>query len=152
MDRATPWAPGHTLGGVQPDRHDSDDEAWRAIVENYGERAELDEPPYAEDADAPAGAEADDPWANGTPPVEEDEERFVPPPPPPLPRLAPDRLVAWAGVLGSPVVLLVALIFSIPLPSVVGYLLVAAFVGGFIYLVLKMPRGPRDPWDDGAQI
>jgi hypothetical protein len=50
------------------------------------------------------------------------------------------------------VVLLVALIFSISLPPLLGYGLVAAFVGGFGYLVYTMPREPRDPWDDGAQV
>jgi hypothetical protein len=38
------------------------------------------------------------------------------------------------------------------MPAWLGYLLVVGFVGGFIYLVLQMPREPRDPWDDGAQI
>ena len=32
------------------------------------------------------------------------------------------------------------------------YALVAWFVGGFTYLVLQMPRGPRDPEDDGARL
>ena len=30
--------------------------------------------------------------------------------------------------------------------------LVASFVGGFIYLAASMPRGPRDPGDDGAVV
>ena len=81
-----------------------------------------------------------------------EEERFEPPPPPPLPRPAADRLAAWVGVFGAPAVLLTALILGISLPTVIGYLLVAAFVGGFVYLVYRMPRGPRDPWDDGAQV
>ena len=80
------------------------------------------------------------------------EEGFEPPPPPPLPRVAPDRLAAWTGVFGSPALLLIALVLSIEMPTVVAYLLVAGFVGGFVYLVAKMPRGPRDPWDDGAQV
>ena len=32
------------------------------------------------------------------------------------------------------------------------YALVAAFVGGFLYLVWLMPSGPRDPDDDGAVV
>jgi hypothetical protein len=162
---------------VQPD---SDDEAWRAIVENYGERVRLersedvddraladgldedlrrddeylarsaDLPPYdareAADAGAPEPPEA--PQAEAP----EVEERYVPPPPPPLPHVAPDRLVAWTGIFGSPLVLLVALVLGLHLPAWLGYLLVAGFVGGFIYLVAQMPRGPRDPWDDGAQV
>ncbi|MBZ5736770.1 hypothetical protein [Nocardioides mangrovi] len=94
------------------------------------------------------GEDADDPYVGPEP----EEEGYVPPEPPPLPTVAPDRFVAWAGVLGSPVVLLAALIFKISIPTWLGYGLVAAFVGGFLYLVMKMSREPRDPWDDGAQV
>jgi hypothetical protein len=142
--------------------------AWRSIVENYGERAQLDEPPVA-----PSDGPAVGPLPDGTPfggrfgdpsaldafdqdpreqPEEDLEEGFVPPEPPPLPRLTPDRAVAWAGVFGSPLVLMMALILSLSIPAWLGYLLVVGFVGGFIYLVVQMPREPRDPWDDGAQI
>jgi hypothetical protein len=142
--------------------------AWRSIVENYGERAQLDESPSPPPAEAPVAPPSDgtpfggrfgDPSALdgfGVEPddelTEEAEEGFVPPEPPPLPRLAPDRAVAWAGIFGSPVVLLTALILSLAIPAWLGYLLVVAFVGGFVYLVVQMPREPRDPWDDGAQI
>ena len=71
---------------------------------------------------------------------------------PAAPAPTTDRLIAWLGVFGSPVVLLVCLVFGIDLPQFVAYLLVAGFVGGFLYLVIQMPRGPRDPDDDGAQI
>ena len=140
-----------------------DERAWQAIVDNYGDRPEIDEPPAASPrtSDAPFGGrfgdprmfvveDADDPYAGRE--ADEVEDGYVPPPPPPLPQVAPDRGLAWAGVFGSPVVLLLALIFSIDLPSLLGYALIAAFVGGFVYLVIKMPREPRDPWDDGAQV
>ena len=55
-------------------------------------------------------------------------------------------------MFGSPVVLLVCLVFGIDLPQLVAYLLVGGFVGGFLYLVIRMPRGPRDPDDDGAKL
>ena len=48
--------------------------------------------------------------------------------------------------------LLTALVLGIHLPSLIGYLLVGAFIGGFVYLVVQMPRGPHDPYDDGARI
>jgi hypothetical protein len=127
----------------------NEDEAWRAIVENYGDRVELDpdEPatpePVAEPEPVVVPAELASPHA---------EERFVPPPPPPLPHVPRDRMLAWAGLFGSPTVLLTTLVLGIGLPSLVGYLLVAAFVGGFAYLVVQMPRGPHDPWDDGARL
>ncbi len=84
--------------------------------------------------------------------MEQEDDRFVPPPPPPLPRVAPDRLIAWVGVFGAPAVLLTALVLGLHISAWIGYLLVASFVGGFIYLVAQMPRGPRDPFDDGARL
>jgi hypothetical protein len=66
--------------------------------------------------------------------------------------VAPDRFIAWAGVFGAPAVLVVALLIGVHLPVWLGYLMVAAFVGGFLYLVIRMPRQPRDPGDDGARI
>lgn len=145
------------------DDHDADERAWQSIVDNYGDRAELEDPPPASSsasASSPFGGRFGDPQSFSTEDAEpftanddeEDEDGYVPPPPPPLPVLPPDRGLAWAGVLGSPVVLLCALILRISIPTWLGYLLVAGFVGGFLYLVVKMPREPRDPWDDGAQV
>lgn len=136
---------------MQPD---SDDEAWRAIVDNYGDRPRLD-PDDARGEDPGADGRDDDgsEWETEEPQGSvEDEDRFVPPPPPPLPRVAPDRLAAWVGVFGAPSVLLTALVLGVHISAWLGYLLVAAFVGGFIYLVSQMPRGPRDPFDDGARL
>jgi hypothetical protein len=136
-------------------QRDSDEDAWRAIVENYGERAELDDEPLADPPPEqklerffvplpqPDVEEVDD----------EPEDRFVPPTPPPLPKLPPDRLLAWLGLFGSPSVLLICVVLNVHLPPWIGYLLVASFIGGFLYLVLKMPRRDDiDPWDDGARI
>ncbi|WP_341928028.1 hypothetical protein [Nocardioides psychrotolerans] len=138
-------------------QRDNEDDAWRAIVENFGERADPDpDPPSAgrdeplPDAPSPAGpapswdeAYVDSDWST---------DRFVPPPPPPVPSTSKDRMAAWIGIFGSPAVLLVCLVLAIDLPQLVAYALVAAFVGGFLYLVFQMPRGPRDPDDDGARI
>lgn len=125
-----------------------EDDAWRSIVENYGERPRVE--PLEEQAPAPDPAPDlaaysfdEDAW---------DEDRFVPPPPPPLPTPPPKRLAAWLGVFGSPVILLVALVLAIDLPAWIGYGLIAWFVGGFAYLVVHMQRGPRDPGDDGARL
>lgn len=165
-----------------------DDEAWRAIVDNYGERARLEEPapevrerarpdeqapggpagPTAAPAAGPGDHEplegtvlpprreehpADDPGAYRDPiELQDHDDRFVPPEPPPLPRPRGLRAVAWAGVFGSPAVLLICLLVGISLPQLLAYVLVAGFVGGFLYLVWQMPRGPRDPFDDGAVV
>jgi hypothetical protein len=156
-------------GPAPGDEPDADELAWRAIVDNYGERAQLDEPELRDGPEAAAPASGPEtlgapfggrfgdlssaaPAPDAAAAGEEDEERFVPPEPPPLPRVAPDRLLAWVGVLGSPLVLLACLLLSVGMPSLLAYALVASFVGGFGYLVWTMPRGPRDPWDDGAQV
>ncbi|MFC4786604.1 hypothetical protein ACT8ZV_19170 [Nocardioides sp. MAHUQ-72] len=135
---------------MQPD---SEDEAWRAIVENYGDRPELDDVEPAQPAPGPSG-DVDLPEREPArePEPEPEAERFVPPPPPPLPHVTPDRLVAWGGVFGAPAILLVALLAGLHFTSWIGYLLVAWFVGGFVYLVVRMPREPRDPFDDGARL
>jgi hypothetical protein len=132
-----------------------DDDVWKAIVDNYGDRPALepDEVESPAEPERPHGEpEAAASWDEPFPDSDWSTDRFVPPPPPPLPTPTTDRLIAWIGVFGSPLVLLVCLIFGIDLPQLVGYLLVGGFVGGFLYLVIKMPRGPRDPNDDGAQL
>ena len=131
----------------------SEEEAWRAIVENYGERPEA---PAAEESPIPRPrAEDVVPYAEPTAAEPDPEAGFVPPVPPPLPRTTWQRLVAWGGALGAPLVLLVFLVAQLPLPGFLALLLVAWFVGGFVFLVLTMPSGPsaqRPPWDDGARV
>lgn len=142
-------------------QRDDEDDVWRAIVENYGERPTLDDDPPAEPvAEAPAEPVGQPSPAYAVPLPEgpdsdlarSDEDRFVPPTPPPVPRPRGLRGAAWVGVFGGPAVLLVALVLGIGLPRFVSLVLVAGFVVGFLYLVIQMPRGPRDPWDDGAQV
>jgi hypothetical protein len=139
-------------------QRDGDEDAWRAIVENYGERVELDdEPPADPPADPPAEQRLERLFTALPQPrvdeVEDDPDDFVPPIPPPLPKLPPDRLLAWLGLFGSPSVLLVCVVLGVHLPPWLGYLLVASFIGGFVYLVVKMPhRDDIDPWDDGARL
>lgn len=131
----------------------SEDDAWRSIVENFGERAELDPSPSETEPEAAY----DDLEALDDRDHEDDEDdldgdRFVPPPPPPLPHPPPAQLAAWIGVFGAPAVLLVGMVLALPLPLWVEKGLVCYFVGGFLYLVFTMERGPRDPWDDGARV
>lgn len=131
-----------------------EEEAWRQIVENYGETASVDDvaadEPLPEERsseliDAPAPAPS--PHAGW-----EDEGHFVPPPVPPLPIAEPKRLFAWAGVFLAPLIVLVAIVVGLDAPRWFTGLMLAWFVGGFAYLVATMPRGGRDPWDDGARI
>jgi hypothetical protein len=151
----------------------NEDAVWADIIANYGDRPLLDEPVIDETVVEQGGEEPGTASARREPlpeprserpvvPSEPDrhpeldggwlEERFVPPPPPPLPRLPKDRLAAWAGVFLSPLLLLLATLLQVRLPAMVAWLLVGAFLGGFGYLVAQMPRGPRDPFDDGAVL
>jgi hypothetical protein len=149
-------------------QRDSDEDAWRSIVENYGERVELNDDPPSDpvvDPDEKQGYDAagsaglqrlfrplPEPQRDAEE-LEDELDEFVPPPPPPLPKLSPDRLLAWVGLFGSPTILLICLIFNFRLAPWLGYLLVASFIGGFGYLVVKMPRSEDiDPWDDGARL
>jgi hypothetical protein len=126
----------------------ADHTPWRASVANSAEPVlQPEEPAPVVEPVAPELPEQ--------PELEERpgaEERYVPPPPPPLPRVPKDRLAAWIGVLVSPVLLLIAALLRISIPSLAAWALVIAFLGGFGYLVANMPRGPRDPYDDGAVL
>ena len=82
----------------------------------------------------------------------DDEEHFVPPDPPPVPRGTPARRLAWAGLLLPPVIMVLAVGLRWALPSWAATGLVAAFVGGFVYLVATMPRDGGDGWGDGAVV
>lgn len=122
---------------------------WQAIVDNYGDRALLDEPAAA--APTPAPEPAPEPVVVQAAPYSS-QERFVPPPPPPIPRPEPRRAIAWAGLVGAPLLALVALVLHIDLAPIVRFALVGWFVGGFAYLVATMGQNPRDPWDDGSRV
>lgn len=102
----------------------------------------------------PAWQEAPPPDPFNSPATWDDEGHFVPPPPPPVPPVDPRRKVAWAGLLGSPAVALLMVIFDVFVPGWASVLLVAAFVGGFGYLVATMRSSPPDDWsgDDGAVV
>ena len=82
-------------------------------------------------------------------------EHYSPPVPPPLPRLDPATKIAWLALFGGPLYLLVATATSTPISGLAAFLAVAAFVGGFVVLVLRMDNGrPPDSGsdDDGAVV
>lgn len=178
-DPATGGPPTDPATGPPPPARD-DDAAWAAIVANFGDRAHLDDPatgsppdpatdgssdevaePGVEAArlrrlfepfDRPAPRSGDDPAPPDADLGKSPDAPYVPPAAPPVPRATADRRAAWAGVIGGPTLLLLALLVGLALPTVAVLALVAAFVGGFVYLVVKMPREPRDPGDDGARV
>jgi len=82
------------------------------------------------------------------------DEHYVPPPPPPLPKLDPVTKGAWVALFGGPLYLLIATAVGGGVSGLAAFLSVAAFVGGFAILVLRMDNGgPRDSGpDDGAVV
>jgi hypothetical protein len=81
-----------------------------------------------------------------------DDEHFVPPEPPPVPHGTPARRIAWACLFGAPLVMLLAVVLGRSYPMWASVFLVAAFVGGFVFLIATMPRHGGDGHDDGAVV
>jgi hypothetical protein len=82
---------------------------------------------------------------------DDDDDHFIPPPPPPIPR--PDAMtrLAWMSLLGGPIYLVASVFLSWEVPSWAAFAAVAAFIGGFVTLVLRMGDEPPDD-DDGAVV
>ena len=148
-----------------------EDLLWRSIVDNYGDRVTLDPPPGEPAEEAPEERTDEPPAASQVPaepaphedrPAEardwldaydDPEDHFVPPEPERVPTPDPPRLIAWAGVFGVPLVVLVLVVLRVSLPPWASMLCLAWFVGGFGYLVATMRREPpEDDWDDGARL
>jgi hypothetical protein len=82
------------------------------------------------------------------------DEHYVPPVPPPLPRLDPVTKFAWIALFGGPLYLLISTAVGSTISGLAAFLAVAAFVGGFVVLVLRMDNGrpPDSGPDDGAVV
>jgi hypothetical protein len=149
----------------------SDEEAaWRELVAQYSAPPAADGTapwPVQEDPDAPQERTGPVPGViPGEPrvrivrpaipplPPADDDEHYVPPDPPPLPRLDPVSKGAWVALFGGPAYLLLAVLLGWVVPSWAGFCAVAAFVGGFATLVIRLGgRPPRDSGsDDGAVV
>lgn len=134
-----------------------EDQAWRDIIDNFGERADLGdggpaELPDFEEAEEPAVEPDPQTWTS----TWEDEGHFVPPVAAPLPRATAVKTAAWYAVLGMPALAIVLYTLSTIInwtpPGWLSFLMVAAFVAGFGVLVAGMRTHPEDPWDDGARL
>ncbi len=148
----------------QPPQRDVD-AAWAEIVARWeGEPPRPDE----DDGPAPALPAHRDP-AHREPPatplpddrpapgprdheLAEADESFVPPVAPPLGRVRPSAWLPWAGVLGGPLLLVVAALLYPAVPAVLLVLSVAAFCAGAALVVLRLPARRRDDGDDGAVV
>jgi hypothetical protein len=89
-------------------------------------------------------------------PPEEADERYVPAPLPPPAKLDTASKAALAGVIGGPGYLLVVSIFlHWTISAEAAFIAVAAFIAGFVTLVVKLgdrPRHDDDDNNDGAVV
>ena len=135
----------------------ADEAAWRAIVDNYGDRPEIasrrsSSAPPARLAVGPIREEsaAEDPTERPSRPSREDH--YVPPPPPPLPDRHRRGCSPGSGCSASRCSCWSALVAGVNLPTWLGLILMVWFVGGFVYLVASMRPGAGDDYDDGAVL
>jgi hypothetical protein len=124
----------------------AEEQAWRDIVDNYGERPDV--APLVEVTRVVPEPEADQEAEPGEEPW--DDDAFTPPPLPPPAVITPERRLAWVGLVGSPVLLVLLNLLHYALPGILTFGLVVAFIASFGYLVATM--APRDPDDDGAVV
>jgi hypothetical protein len=93
------------------------------------------------------------PLAPESVPVDDPEDRYVPPEAPPITSTDLASRLAWFGVLGAPLLLLIAALTLNRLPSLMVVGAVLGFVGGFATLVVRLPRDRDDNGpDDGAVV
>ncbi|MEV7325583.1 hypothetical protein [Streptomyces sp. NPDC093970] len=123
-------------------------------------------PPMEEDAPEPGAAEEQRPvqplgssvsFAPGVGPRDytapepaeddfddDDEGHFVPPEPPPLPSSDTTARFAWLGVVGGPVLLLLAVLLGWDMTWWLATLGIGGFLGGFATLVTRMKTDEED--------
>ncbi|WP_170223526.1 hypothetical protein [Nonomuraea turkmeniaca] len=146
-----------------------EDEVWRQIVASFNDTAERDsaDQPWPDSENIPAEPtrrvvkpseeleeDLDEPEDKQDDDEEEGEGHFVPPPPPPLPKLDLPSKLAWVALFGGPAYLLVAAMANWQMEGWALFTAVAAFIGGFVALVVRMGDGPPNDsgWDDGAVL
>ncbi|MEV0229065.1 hypothetical protein [Nonomuraea sp. NPDC050786] len=143
----------------------SEDEVWRQIVASFNDTAERDsaDQPWPDSENIPPEPTrrvvkpSEEPSPDEDAEDEEDGEEeghFEPPPPPPLPKLDLTTKLAWVALFGGPAYLLVAAMASWHMEGWALFTAVAAFIGGFVALVVRMGDGPPNDsgWDDGAVL
>jgi hypothetical protein len=132
-----------------------DEVAWQQIVSGFSATAPDPEPGAGPSTAGPAAGDGPPtPPREPHPLVRDDEEHFVPEPPGPPPHVDLVGRLAWGGLFGGPLLLLVAMLVSWSPPSWLGLLCVVGFVGGMVTLVLRMKDRPPpdDGPDDGAVL
>ncbi len=85
-------------------------------------------------------------------PPEEEDEGYVPVPLPPPAKLDSTAKAAWAALICGPLYLLLATFLHWTISGFAAFASIAAFVGGFVTLVIRLGDGNRDDDDDGAVV
>ncbi|MFJ3230248.1 hypothetical protein [Streptomyces sp. NPDC086787] len=80
---------------------------------------------------------------------EDDEGHFVPPEPPPLPDADTTARFAWLGVVGGPLLLLLAVLLGWDMTWWLATLGIGGFLGGFATLVARMRTDDDGDGDPG---
>jgi hypothetical protein len=83
---------------------------------------------------------------------EDSDDHYIPPPPPPLPVLDPVAKGAWAALFGGPAYLLTATMTGWAMPGWATFGAVAAFVGGFAVIVMRMGDRPSGSGPDNGAV
>jgi hypothetical protein len=146
-------------------RRAQDDQAWTQIVAGFDATGSgPDGEPHGVASAEPSGDEwaefrrAPEPEALPRELIDvNDDERFVPPPAPPVPAGDVVTRLAWTGLIGGPLYLMLAsfLNWNVEgLTGLAGLAAVGAFVGGLITLITRMKDQPdiEDSDDDGAVV
>ncbi len=146
-----------------------DDHTWAAIIASYrAESAGTSGWPDAENVDPSAEQDTNGPrdaarsgagsaeWPEqrvpSRRPVEDPTDHFEPPAPPPLPVADSTTRLAWAGVVGGPVLLLLSVVLGWELASWAQVAGVTAMVVGFVTLVARMRDGSEDDGGDSGAV
>jgi hypothetical protein len=85
-------------------------------------------------------------------PADDEDDHYIPPPPPPLPVLDPVAKGAWTALFGGPAYLLTATMTGWQMPGWATFGAVAAFVGGFAVIVMRMGDRPSGSGPDNGAV
>ncbi|GAA1654575.1 hypothetical protein GCM10009744_53610 [Kribbella alba] len=152
----------------------TEDAEWKSLVEQFNAPSapghsdspvprwpaseDVDENSYEPLIDIPAGlivgdTDEDPPEEPPARRTEDPHDHFVPPEPPRGPRLDWISRAAWVGLLGGPLLLILAALLDFGTGRIT-LLAVVGFIAGFLTLVIRMNDRlpPEDTPDDGAVV
>ncbi|MER6383109.1 hypothetical protein [Streptomyces sp. NPDC001250] len=136
---ARPFKPVEDLALPEPEK-DAESDPGKAPVRPLGSSVRFAPGVGPRDYTAPEPAEDDF--------DEDDEGHFVPPEPPPLPTADTTAKFAWLGVVGGPILLLLAVLLGWEMTWWLTTLGIGGFLGGFATLVMRMRTDDDEDGDD----